>query len=201
MMHWMKLVHLGDLALTLPAAAAATAWLMASRAWRPAFWWSLLFVLGFGLVGVTKIAFMGWGSSLPGLDFKALSGHATGTTAVFPTVFYLMLQSRTAQARAAGVAAGLALGVLMGMLVVILDHHTAAEAIAGCAVGAMISLGFIRLAGDLAPNRPALSLLCFGLVFLVAAWLMKSAPVGYWMIRVALLLSGNERTYAWDAGN
>jgi hypothetical protein len=200
-MSWMKLIHLGDIAVTLPAAAAITAWLVAARAWRMAFWWSLLFTLGIGLVGASKVAFMGWGSGLPGLEFKALSGHATGFTAVFPTMFYLLLQRRTRHARVCGVGAGLGLGVLMAVLLVVLDEHTVAETSAGWAMGAAISLGGIRLAGELPSNRPSYSLACFGMVFLAAVWLMKSVPIGYWMIKAALLLSGNARPYAWDTCN
>jgi hypothetical protein len=198
MMPWMNLVHLGDIALTLPAAAATTAGLVAARAWRMAFWWSLLFVLGIGLVGATKIAYLGWGAGLPALDFKAISGHAAGASAVFPTLFYLALQRCGLPLRAAALGAGLALGVLVGLLLVKANDHTLAEAIAGCALGATISLGGIRMAGRLPPIRPLPSLVCFGLVFIAAAWLVKSAPVGYWMIKLALLLSGNAQPYAWD---
>ncbi len=198
-MSWMKLVHLGDLALILPAAAAMTAWMAAARAWRMAFWWSLLFALAIGLVGATKIAFLGWGGGLPAFGFRAFSGHATGVTAVFPTLFYLMLQQSSAQARQAGVAAGLLLGAAMAVLLVALGEHTLSEALAGWAMGALVSLGGIRMAGrPLAPARPMPALACFCAAFLSAAWIMKSAPVGYWMIKAALLLSGNRRPFSWD---
>jgi hypothetical protein len=198
-MSWMKLVHLGDLALILPAAAAMTAWMAAARAWRMAFWWSLLFALAIGLVGATKIAFLGWGGGLPALGFRAFSGHTTGVTAVFPTLFYLMLQQSPAQARQAGVAAGLLLGAAMAVLLVALGEHTLSEALGGWAMGALVSLGGIRMAGrPLAPARPMPALACFCAAFLSAAWIMKSAPVGYWMIKAALLLSGNRRPFSWD---
>lgn len=197
-MSWMTLVHLGDPGLILPLAAATTAWLAAARAWRMAFWWSLLFALAIGLVGATKIAFIGWGGGLPALGFKALSGHATGVTAVFPTLFYLMLRQGTRQARHAAVAAGLALGAAMVLLLVVLGQHTVSEAMAGWAIGALASLGGIRMAGSLPPARPLPAFACCCLVFLGSAWLMKSAPVGYWMIQAALLLSDKRRPFAWD---
>lgn len=193
-MSWMKLVHLGDLGLILPAAAGMMAWLAALRAWRMAFWWSLLFALAIGLVGATKIAFMGWGGGVPMLGFKALSGHATGVAAVFPTLFYLMLP----QARNAAIVAGLALGAAMAVLLVVLREHTIAEAMAGWAMGALVSLGGVRMAGSLPPARPLPAFACCCLVFLCAAWIMRSAPVGYWMIKAALLLSGNRRPFSWD---
>jgi hypothetical protein len=200
MFEWNHLLRLGDLSLTLPAAAAMTAWLAAARAWRMAFWWSLLFGAGITLVGASKIAFLGWGAGLPALGFKSVSGHAVGVTAIFPTLFYLLLEGRAAALRNAGVVFGLGLGLLVGVLLVVLDEHSAAEAAAGCAMGALVSLGWIRLAGGLPQRAPLRSLVCFTLVFLAAAWLMNFAHIGYWMIRAARLLSGNHNVYPLDCG-
>jgi hypothetical protein len=197
-MSLINLVHLGDLSLTLPAAMAMSTWMLMMRAWRMAFWWSLLFVLGIGLVGATKIAFLGWGSGLPSLGFKALSGHATGATAVFPTLFYLLLRQQSVPLRNTGVAFGLGLGGLVGMLLVITNEHSVAEAIAGCAMGALVSLGCIHLAGEVPLRPPACRYAGSALVFVVSAWIMKSAPVGYWMIKAAFVLSGSDRLHSWD---
>jgi hypothetical protein len=199
MLPWAELVHIGDISLTLSAAAAMTAWLIVARAWRMAFWWSLLFTCGIGLVGATKIAFMAWGGGLPMLDFRAVSGHATGVTAVFPTLFYLLLRQHGERARRAGVAAGLALGALMGVLLVVHGEHSASEAVAGWALGATISLGGIWMAGE-PPRRPAHGLVCAALVFLSAAWLMKSVPLGYLMYRTAAFLSRHS-AFPWNAGS
>lgn len=191
----MTLVRLGDLDLTLPLAAAAFGWLAAARAWRIALLWGLLFGGGVMLVGASKIAFMAWGSGLPALGFKSVSGHATGVTAVFPTLLYLMLHSAGPGSRRAGVAAGLGLGLVVGVLLVVYDFHTAAEAVAGCVLGAAISLAWIRLAGP-AAFAPSPAMLCwFALTFLAGAWLMTFAHIGWWMIRFATLLSGNARPY------
>jgi hypothetical protein len=197
-MLWTKLVHLGDFPLTLSAAAALSAWLVAARAWRMAFWWSLFFVLGIGLVAATKVAFLGWGTALPALDYKALSGHAAGVTAVYATLLYLLLWHRGRRARWAGVAAGLVLGALMGVLLVAEDEHTAAEAVAGWAVGALISLGGIWKAGELPPHSPAFGLVCAGLVFVAAISVARSVPFGWLMVRAAVFLSGNSRPFSWD---
>jgi len=195
----LKLVHLGDLELTLPLAAAMSAWLMAARAWRTAFWWSFLFSIGIGLVGATKIAFLGWGAGLPALNFKAVSGHATGVTAVFPTLFYLLLHSRGASWRTVGAAAGLVLGAAVALLLVGTGEHTVAEALAGWGMGALVSLGSIRLSDELSTPRLLQGSACGVLVFLAASWAMQSAHVGYWMIKAALALSGNDRPFPWDS--
>lgn len=191
----MALVRLGDLDLTMPLAAAAFGWLAAARAWRSAMLWGLLFGAGMLLVGASKIAFMAWGSGLPAVGFKSVSGHATGVSAVFPTLLYLLLRSGSPALRRAGVAAGLGLGVAVGVLLVVYHFHTAAEAVAGCALGAAISLAWIRLAGAGAVAPSPASLGWFALAFLAGAWLMTYTHVGWWMIRVATFLSGNERPY------
>lgn len=195
-MDWTRLLHLGDLSLTLPLGAALAAWLLAARAWRSALGWSLLLACALGLVGATKIAFLGWGGGMPALGFKAISGHATGATAVFPLLFFLLLQRHGAQLRAAGVAAGLGLGALVAVLLVVAGEHTAIETLAGWTMGAAASLGGVRLADGVAapPALPGTAAML--LVFGAATWLMKSAPVSYWMVRTALLLSGHLRPHS-----
>ena len=197
-MPWSELVRIGDIWLTLAGAAAIAAWLAAARAWRMVFWWSLLFGAGIAVVTASKIAFIAWGVGLPVLDFKAVSGHATGVTAVFPVLFYLLLGRRRARARRTGIAAGLAFGALMGALLVNLGEHSAAEAVAGWATGFAVSMGAIRMAGAPPPPAPPYGMLCSGLVFLVAAGLMRTFPFGYLMYRTAGLLSGDAMLHSFD---
>lgn len=197
-MTWSTLLHLGDIELTLALAAAISAWLLTARAWRMAFWWSALFALGIGVVTASKVAFMAWGLTLHSLDFKAISGHATGVTAVFPTLLYLLAQTRGAPAQAAAIAAGLLLGCLMAALLVALDEHSVAEALAGWLVGAAVSLGAIRNgSGQPAPGIRPQGALCSMLVFLSTAWLMHGVPYGYMMARTAVFISGNSSPAPW----
>ncbi len=79
MIPWTKIVHVGDTAIMIPAAAAVMVYLISCRAWRMAWWWCLLFTTGICLVAATKIAFLAWGTGIHTIDFKALSGHATST--------------------------------------------------------------------------------------------------------------------------
>ncbi|MGZ8318264.1 MAG: phosphatase PAP2 family protein [Telluria sp.] len=195
MSDWMTLVRLGDLEMTLPAAAAAFAWLAAARAWRTALWWGGLFGLGVLLVAASKIAFMAWGAGVPALGFKSISGHATGVSAVLPALFYMLLQGRAPALRQAGLVLGLGLGSAVGMLLVMLDHHTAAEAVAGCLLGGAISLSWVRVAGGNAGAASLTRVAWFAIVFLGATWLMTFAHIGWWMIRAATLLSGTGKTY------
>ena len=192
---WLQLVRLGDPELILPGAAGISAWLMAARAWRMAFWWSLLFGCAVGLVAGSKILFLGWGGGSQALDYKALSGHATGATALFPMLFYLLLQGRSLRWRAAGVGAGLALGALLVLALAATCEHSWSEALAGWCAGAATSLGALTLAGSLPALRPAHGLAAFVLVFFAGAWLMQWAHIGWWMIKAARLLSGNTNVF------
>jgi len=195
MLSGIRLVQLGDLEMTLPSAAGIAASLMASRAWRMALLWLLLFLTCIGLVGASKIAFMGWGTGWHAVGYKALSGHAAGVTAVFPMLFFLLLHGRYASARPLGLVTGLALGALVALMLVVLREHSLAEVSAGWAVGAMVSIAAIRLADGL-PALPLLpSALWFALAFAAGMCLMESAHIGYWMIKAARLLSGNQTLY------
>jgi hypothetical protein len=199
-MSWMKLLHLGDVSLTFAVAAALAAWLLAAGAWRSAALWSLLFALGVGLVAASKIAFMGWGSGLPAIGFKAFSGHAMGATAVLPTLFYVLLYRHGPEWRSAGAVGGLGLGALVALQLVVAREHTVAEALAGWVLGALVSLGGLRLARSVEVPQPFFGLGCAALVFAGGWWLLQSAPLGYWMYKAALVLSGRGRPFSWDTG-
>lgn len=198
-MQWVKLYHLGDLELTIPAAGAIAAWLAAARAWRAACGWLLVFALALALVAATKIAFMGWATGLPALQYKALSGHATGFTATFPTLCWLLAQRRGPRARGVAALAGLALGVAVAAALVRAGEHTVAEAAAGWLIGAATALCALRLARDVAPPPSATAMAVALPSFFIGAWAVAPAPFNYWMIRVALALSGNPSPYPWDA--
>lgn len=199
-MHWNTLLHLGDPPLTLAAAAAIAAWLAAARAWRMAFWWSALFAAGIGLVAASKIAFLAYGSPLPALNFRTISGHATGVTAIAPTLVYLLLRHAGRRARVLGLCAGLAVGAAMAVLLVITRQHSISEAIAGWAMGATVSLGAIALAGALPPLRAAAGLACACVAFALALWIVRPLPLGYIMYRLSRFLAHNATTLALYAG-
>jgi hypothetical protein len=192
-------LHLGNLVLTLPLASAIAAWLLAARDWRAAGSWLLLFAAALTIVGISKVAFLGWGTGIPALRFQAFSGHAAGASVVFPVLFYLLLQRLPAPAAVGGAAAGLALSAVLAAVLVAAREHTAAEACAGWTVGAAAAGAMLRIAPTV--RTPplaaglALSLLAFGMT----AWAMQQAQVGYWMVKVALALSGNRYPFRWDS--
>ncbi|MDB5790100.1 MAG: rane-associated phospholipid phosphatase [Massilia sp.] len=199
-MSWTTFLYLGNLTLTLPLACAIAAWLLAARHWRAAGYWLLFFASALATVGISKLAYLGWGTTIPALNFQALSGHATGVTAVFPVLLYLLLQRLPKQAFAAA-AAGLLLGAGLAVGLVATGEHTVAEAGAGWIVGAAAAAGTIRIAGQAQPPRPLAGMAAGLLAFATTAWVMQRAHVGYWMIKLALALSGNTHPFQWGCCN
>jgi hypothetical protein len=195
-MSWTTFLYLGNLALTLPLACAIAAWLLAARHWRAAGYWLLFFASALAIVGISKVAYLGWGTAIPLLDFQALSGHAAGVTAVFPVLFYLVLQGRPLLAFGAA-AAGLLLGASLAAALVGTGEHTVVEAGAGWMVGAAAAAATLRVARQGRPPRPLAGLAAGLLAFATATWVMQRAHVGYWMIKLALALSGNARPFQW----
>lgn len=197
-MVWSKLFHLGDLSLTLPTGCAIAGWLLASRAWRAALGWSLVFGLALALVAATKVAFLGWATGLPTLGYRAVSGHAAGFTAAFPTLCRLLTQRCTPPVRVAVTVGALGLGVVVAAALVHAGEHTRSEAIAGWIIGMAAFLCTVHLAGDAPAPPTGQALVCAGLAFGATVWALHSVSVGYWMIRLALALSGNPYPYPWD---
>lgn len=189
------LLHLGDPRVTMSLGLALLAWMLAARAWRMALCWGVLLAGGLGLVAVSKIVFLGWGGGVPLLGYKALSGHATGASAVFPMLFWMLAHGRADGWQGGALRTGLAVGALTGVLLVLEQQHSVAEALAGCLLGAAMCLGSIRLGAARMPALPWTGLLISLVALLTAAWLMKWAHLGYWMIRAARLLSGNTQVY------
>ena len=191
-MSWSELVHIGDPPLTLAAGAAVAIWLATGRAWRVAFLWSLLFLLGIGLVAMTKVMFLAWGTLLPIHSFKAVSGHATGVTAVLPTTIFLLTKQYTSSPtlQRVGTAAGLAAGALMSALLAANGDHSVVEVVAGWAIGATISLRGIRLASAM-PPPPGYALWYSTAAFMVTLYSTHSFPFGYVMHRAAHVLPSN----------
>jgi hypothetical protein len=197
-MQMTNLFHLGDLGLTIPAAGAIAAWLLAARAWRAAAGWLLVFGLAIGVVAATKIAFIGWATGLPALQFKAVSGHATGFTAAFPTLCWLLAQRCSPRVRAAVALAALALAERVAAALVQAGEHTWTEAAAGWLIGAAVFVCALRLTADVPAVPPLAATSAALLAFGVTAWVVEHAPLNHWMIAVALVLSGNSSPHPWS---
>jgi hypothetical protein len=195
---WKQIIDIGHTSVMVPLAVAIAAWLLAGRASKLALGWCLMFAAGLSLVALSKIAFLGWDTAIPALQFKALSGHALCSTAVIPVLFFVVLQRASNSWRTAGVLVGFLVGAGLGVLLVHFRFHTASEVIASFVLGTSISLGYMRLAR----TSPApcinqwtvpLSIMVFAFIFVLKPSLMNRR-----LVDVALHLSGRDRPYEWS---
>lgn len=197
-MSWLDIIHLGDLRLQLALACAIAAWLCAGRAWRAAAWWVTLVFTGFGLVAAAKIGYLGWGVQLRAVNYKAASGHAAAATAVWPMFFCLVLRPWGKRYAVMGLGAGLALGAVVAAALVVGGEHAVSEALAGWGIGALVSAAAWITLRDTSTETGSRAVVMAVTVLLVTAWCLRAVPVGWWMIKTALVLSGELRPHQWN---
>ena len=120
---------------------------------------------------------------------------------VFPVILYLVLQRSPNVVRISAVSLGIFIGVLVGISRLALGVHSVSEVVAGCALGAAVSLGFIWISRGL--PRPHLNrrIIALGLFALLPTSYAKPAPTTQWMNAVALYLSGHEVPYDRSAAH
>lgn len=196
MIDWTDITNYGDVTTTSLAAAAIAAWLFIEDEKRLAFWWSVMFAAGMGIVVATKMAFIGWGIGIRAIDFAGFSGHAMRAAAVLPVLLYLILQRTRFIVRAGGVVFGFACAAMIGISRIVLHTHSVSEVVAGLLLGAAISLPFIHIAHTslskhvFKPLRIALSVLA-----LLPAPYVHPAPTQQWLTELTLYFSGHEQPY------
>ncbi|SAL39284.1 phosphatase PAP2 family protein [Caballeronia humi] len=201
---WYSITALGSVGVMIPLALAVALWLALGYSRRYALGWLGLLAGAVGLVFLSKIAFIGWGMGVRGWDFTGISGHAMVATAVLPAAFFVAFLPARGAWRAAGVSVGLVAGVVVGVSRIVVGAHSASEVIAGCALGALVAVGFARIAwraeaGRLSPAPVAASLAAVAIT-------LHGVPVPshQWITQIALELSGHERPYVrarWKAGH
>jgi hypothetical protein len=198
MTSWKLIIDIGHTSVMLPVAAAIAGWLLAGRAAKMAIAWCLMFGAGLSLVAMSKIAFLGWETSIPALQFKALSGHALCSTAVLPVLFFVMLQEASVSWRTAGVAFGILVSIGLGVLLVHFRFHAASEVIASFVLGISISLGYIRLARTLPAPRVNQWTVALSVTAFVFIFVLKPSLINYRLKDVAVHLSGRDRPFDWS---
>jgi membrane-associated phospholipid phosphatase len=195
MTNWIAITRVGGVNVMLPAAVAIAAWLGASRAWRMAACWCLLFAGVLAVTVASKLSFIGWGVGIRSLDFTGVSGHAARAMAVVPTIVFLGLLQARRRARIAGVAIGVMFAMLIAISRLTLHAHSISEVVAGCLLGgaacALFAAKFDR-PRMAAPGRAVAALVISASI---AATTLKPAPTQRWMIASALYLSGHDRPY------
>jgi len=197
-MHSAQLIYLGDLRLTLALAAAVFVWLLAAQAYRVAVYWCLAAGSAFGVVAASKIMYMGWGLQVSLVDFKALSGHAAGAAAVLPVVLYLVSKSYGHNKNFFALLGGWLLSVAVACALVINEEHSASEAFAGWSCGTLASSGTLMKMRKTRIQPPHASLAGALVTAVLISACIEIVPVGWWMINIALALSGARRIHAWS---
>lgn len=200
---WYSITRLGGAGLTLPLALTIALWLALGYTWRLALAWLAILAGAVSIVALTKIAFLGWGVGVRAWDFTGVSGHAMLSTAVYPVGLFLTLLPTRASVRLAGVVLGLVAGVAVGLSRVVLDAHSPSEAVAGCIVGALAAVLFVRLAWNARAGTLSAVPVAVSLLMLAVALHDVRVPTQRWITHVALHLSGRERPFIrarWKAG-
>lgn len=192
------IVDIAHTAVMIPVAGAIAAWLIAGRAWQRALCWCLMFAAGLGIVALSKIAFLGWETAIPALDFEALSGHAFRAAAVIPVLFFVVLQGTSSSWRAKGVVFGIAASVGLAALLVRFHFHTASEVIASLVLGSVVSVGFMRISSGLPAPRIDRRTVSFSLIVLLVICGLKPSSISHRLVDVALYLSGRDHPYVWS---
>lgn len=141
---WMHVTALGDSAVTLPCIGLIALWLAWAAPTRGLAWRWLLLVAGVAaVVTASKLAFMVWGLSLPGLDFTGLSGHAAMSALVWPALLALLAGRGGGAWRLCGALLGALLAVAVACSRVALHAHSVSEVVLGCALGAAFALALL----------------------------------------------------------
>lgn len=191
---WGLLSGLGSANLTIALALAFAVLLIGSGDYRMARWWCLLFFVVMFVVGVTKLAFVGWGIAFGPFDFTGASGHAARAAAVYPVLFFILAKDHgtTMQRVALGAALLLATGIACSRLV--RQVHSLSEVAAGLGIGILAAAVYVRLAGSGGRLRPAHLVPWLGIVALCAVSL-PAVPTQAWLVHAGLALSGREAPY------
>jgi membrane-associated phospholipid phosphatase len=140
----MHITALGDSAILLPCIALVALWLVIPKSTRWLAWRWLALVLGvLALVAASKLAFMGWMVTLPGLDFTGASGHSALAMLVWPALAGLVGKRRGALLQAMGVLLGILLALAVGWSRLALHAHSPSEVLLGLLLGGLATLTFL----------------------------------------------------------
>jgi len=190
---WIRITHLGNSALLIPAAVV-----LALCAWRAgqgalALAWTLSFGIALFIVLTSKLAFLGWGIGSAAIDFTGISGHTTVSTAVLTMGLWLLAAGGSKWQRVLAVSAGLLLGALVGFSRLALDVHSVSEVVAGFGLGAaaaLLAIAYPQLVPRAMSHRWVL--LAMFLALVLAPQMGRPAEAHGLVVKMALIASGRD---------
>ncbi|MFC6839907.1 phosphatase PAP2 family protein [Xanthomonas theicola] len=154
---WSAISNFGDAALTLPLAATCCLWLaIGGSGWRAAWTWLGLLAAAALLVGATKILYAGCGVEWRAIDFRVISGHTMLAAGVWPMACMLGTDgSGRPLASRLALACGFVLATAITTARAFDRAHSVSEVIVGLAVGALVTVCFLRWRGvpSVVPGR------------------------------------------------
>lgn len=187
---------MGDSALLLPGALLVSFWLYLEKGSRElCARWTVYWMAVGGLVAATKLVYMAWAITLPGLDFIGLSGHSTMSAFVWPSMAAILTLQRREGLRIGAITVAATLAVLISLSRYVLRDHTASECVLGTLVGGTGSVLFIR--GLRRTKRPPghaalVALLLCGVLVLGFGHKFPSRQV---LGQIARAMTGHSRVY------
>lgn len=190
---WVHLSQLGDsrwllpLGLTLMLAAPAASAPLRRR-------WAIALGVAAALTLVSKLAFLGWGIGVAGLDFTGFSGHATMSAAIYPTATYLAAHGRT-RSPLVWTMAGFALAAAIAWSRLPLQAHSLSEVVSGWLLGAAVCV-YALSARTTAFTTPLRTLALAISIGLLVPLLMPGVRTHDLVVRLATELAGRDSAFA-----
>ncbi|MGI4837693.1 MAG: hypothetical protein ACRYF9_08745 [Janthinobacterium lividum] len=185
----------GGITVMFPAAIVVAVWLWVASCRRVGLEWLLTLAIAYTLVGVSKIAFKGWGIGFETLDIAVLSGHAMNTSLV--VIVSLSLLARQIDPRWRWpVAVGATLWTWwFAVKCVAPVIHPLSEAVAGALVGSVGAWLFLRRLEQFEVRRLATPALAAGLMLMMIAASLPKYTAEHLLNHFAISLSGAERPH------
>ena len=194
---WLEITRLGEAGLLMPIGALLFIWFLLTSS-RLALVWAAAFGLGVLIVIASKVAFLGWGIGIRGLDFTGFSGHTMLAAAIYPSVAWFSLGPRRPKTRAVLMVIALIFAALIGMSRLEVHAHSPSEVVAGYVLGVLVALTFIGFTGPEA--KPMIPIWPLVLAFLVSGLIGigRYAPSHHIIVKLALAASGHTHPYHRD---
>jgi membrane-associated phospholipid phosphatase len=192
---WRLITRLGEAQILMPPLLALLGWFVwRLRARQVALTWLACVVVAAVITTITKVAFLGWGVGSAAWDFTGISGHAMFAAAVLP-LLAAADSSTTPRWQPVWITGGYLLAIVIAFSRLVVQAHSASEAIAGFALGSAASGVALWRAEAPHTHAPKL-LLAATLVWLTLGPAGAPPSPAHGMVtRLSLFLSGHSQPY------